>query len=61
MLKNILNLNGAQKISKKEQRQIIGSGSSRVCCEWDGEGRCCAWGAGPPSTPCAFTNTDPNC
>jgi hypothetical protein len=43
MLKNILNLNGAQQLSKNEQKSISGgisSGTSAppppglICCEW---------------------------
>ncbi len=42
MLKNILNLDGAQQLSKNEQKTISGGISSRtappppglICCEW---------------------------
>ena len=44
MLKNILNLNGAQKLSKTEQATINGGGSSRCAvneCAGQPNGSCC--------------------
>lgn len=38
-MKNILNLNGVQKLSKKEQQDIKGSWGHRVYC--GGPKRCC--------------------
>ena len=44
MLKNILNLKGAQKLSKAEQTTINGGGSSRCAynsCAGQANGTCC--------------------
>jgi len=42
MLKNILNLNGAQELSKNEQKTIQGAGGSRMLCidQCQGGGPC---------------------
>ncbi len=39
MLKNILKLNGAQELSKKDQKSVVGSGGGRGICRSQG---CCA-------------------
>jgi hypothetical protein len=42
MLKNILKLEGAQKLTKNEQNNING-GIAFVCCEWCADGSCLDW------------------
>lgn len=52
MLKSILKLNGAQELSKKEQKNIQGAGrSSRRCCEWCSDGSCLDWVDGNVTCP----------
>lgn len=51
MLKNILNLEGAKKMTANEQKQINGAGPGRVLCSPDSTVFCvfpkkCAVGAG---------------
>jgi hypothetical protein len=41
MLKNILKLQGAQELTKNEQKSI--SGGTKICCEWCFDGTCLDW------------------
>ena len=45
MLKNILNLRGAQTLTNNEQKSIKG-GNTLVCCEWCSDGSCLDWSDG---------------
>ncbi len=52
MLKNILNLKGAQLLNKAEQKDIRGGGG-RFCGEWCPDGSCLCWLSHPHET-CPF-------
>lgn len=64
MLKNILKLNGAQEMSKSEQKEVNGGMLTRVgkggaVCTGNNTGAHC----GPPHCPgeCGFQNGEPFC
>lgn len=50
MKKSILNLDGVQKLSKKEQKAVTGSRGYKICCEWCEGGTCQSWTT--PGVPC---------
>ena len=54
MVKKILNLSGAQELSKKEQKAIVGAAIKR-CCEYDYNANgvlvCTLWVSGSQQCP----------
>jgi hypothetical protein len=54
MIKNLLNVSGAQELSKNEQKVIVGS-AIRRCCEYDynanGVRICTLWISGSQQCP----------
>lgn len=54
MIKKILNLSGAQELSRTEQKAIVGAGPFRRCCEYDfinGVRVCTLWVSGNQQCP----------
>lgn len=52
MLNQILNLKGAQLLSKTAQESILGGGVP-ICCQYFSTGGCCEWGT--RGVPCPIT------
>lgn len=44
MKKSILTLKSVQELGKSEQKNIVGSGVVRYCCEYGPRGNCTVWG-----------------
>ncbi len=60
-MKNLLGMEGAQKLSKLEQQSIKGGEKSftangAFCCEWCPDGSCNSW-VDDHNSPCPFVET----